>query len=111
MIKKIVKFLLILGLVSPVLFFLNTGFSDSSFWRMAQTTALSLIFSFIFVWPYTKKYISFATGLFIVIMSALFVAGRIESAELFGSSSFGLIMLILISYLPQLIKKGYVEKI
>lgn len=111
MTKKFIKSATIFIFVLPVLLFLNTGFSDSSFWRMAQTTAFSLIFSFILVWPQFKKYILLASGLFIVIMSALFVSGRIENAELFGSSGFGLVLLLLISYVPQLIKKGYIENI
>lgn len=105
------RFIFLLLLITPVLLFLNTGFLGVPFWRMFQTIAFSLVFSSILVWPQVKKYAFLASGFFIVIMVAFFIAGQIESAELLGSSSFGILILVLISYLPQFIKKGYVEKI
>ena len=111
MAKKEIKFVFLLLVILPVLFFLNTGFLDTSFWKIAQTIAFSLIFSFILVWPKVRKYIFLTSGFFIVVMSTLFVAGRMTEAELFGSTGFGLVVLVLIGYLPQFIKKGYVEKI
>lgn len=105
------KFILILLIVLPVLFFLNTGFSDSSWLVRVQTIAFALVFSMILVWPQIRKFILWTAGFLIMAMAALFITGRIENAELFGSSGFGLVILILIAYLPQFIKKGYVEKI
>jgi len=44
-------------------------------------------------------------------MAVFFISGQSGWAEIFGSSGFGLVLLLLISYVPQLIKKGYIEHI
>lgn len=111
MAKKSIRFIIFLACVSPVLFFLNTGFSTDSPLMTYQTLGFCLAISTIFVWPKVRKYLFFLSGLLIILMSVIFIFGRIGLAEAFGSSAFGLILVILLSYLKQFVKKGYVEKI
>lgn len=109
--KKKLKFLLILVLVTPVLFFFNTGFSNGSAWKTFQTIGFSFIFAASLVWSTTRLYFLILSGVLLIFMSVVFILGELSWAEIFGSSSFGLAVLILIIYLPQIIKKGYVEKL
>lgn len=109
--KKKLKFLLILALVTPVLFFFNTGFSNDSAWKTFQTIGFSFVFAASLVWSTTRLYFLILSGVLLIFMSVVFILGELSWAEIFGSSSFGLAVLILIIYLPQIIKKGYVEKL
>lgn len=109
--KKKLKFLLILALVTPVLFFFNTGFSNDSAWKTFQTIGFSFIFAASLAWSTTRLYFLILSGVLLIFMSVVFILGELSWAEIFGSSSFGLAVLILIIYLPQIIKKGYVEKL
>lgn len=109
--KKKLKFLLILALAAPVLFFFNTGFSNDSAWKTSQTIGFSIAFSLSLIWPFSRKYFLILSAVLLVIMVVVFIFGQAGWAEIFGSSSFGLAVLILIIYLPQIIKKGYVEKL
>ncbi len=111
MAKEIIKFLLILIFVLPVLFFLNTGFSNDSLWKTSQTIVFSVLFSLSLIWSFSRKYILILSGLLLIFMAVFFISGQSRWAEIFGSSGFGLVILVLISLLPQFIKKGYVEKI
>lgn len=108
MVKKITKLLIILALVSPVLFFLNTNFSTDLLWKTFQTTGFSIVFSLSLTWPTLRKYLSILSGFLLIFMAILFILGEKGWAEIFGSSAFGLVMLLLISYLPQAIKRGYI---
>lgn len=109
--KKIIKFLLILVFIFPVLLFLNTGFNANPKVILFQTIAFSILFCLSLIWSFLKKYFLFLSGLLLIIMSALSIFGKLAIAELFGSSGYGLLLLLLIAYLPQVIKKGYIEKI
>ncbi|HCB22823.1 hypothetical protein A3H81_01560 [Candidatus Daviesbacteria bacterium RIFCSPLOWO2_02_FULL_38_18] len=111
MVKKITKLLFIFTASFPVLFFLNTGFSTDLLWKTFQTIVFSVLFSLSLVWPVLKKYFLILSGLLLIFMAVFFISGQSGWAEIFGSSGFGLVLLLLISYVPQLIKKGYIEHI
>lgn len=111
MVKKIARFLLIFAAVFPVLFFLNTGFSADAPWKTSQTIGFSVAFSISLVWSTTRLYFLILSGVLLTFMSVVFILGELSWAEIFGSSGFGLVLLLLISYVPQLLKKGYIENI
>lgn len=111
MAKKAVKLVLIFIFVLPVLFFLNTGFSNDPLWKTFQTIGFSFVFASSLVWPATRLYFLILSGVLLTFMSVVFILGELSWAEIFGSSSFGLVLLLLISYVSQLIKKGYIENI
>lgn len=58
-----------------------------------------------------RKYFLILSGLLLILMAVFFIFGQREWAERFGSNAFGLVLLLLISYVPQFIKKGYIENI
>lgn len=111
MVKKIAKLLIIFVLASPVLFFLNTGFSADLPWKTFQTIGFSAAFSTSLVWPVLRKYFLILSALLLIMMPVVFIFGEILWAEIFGSSGFGLILLLILSYIPQFVKKGYIERI
>lgn len=111
MVKKIARFLLIFAAAFPVLFFLNTGFSADASWKTSQTIGFSAAFSISLVWSVLRKYFLILSAALLVIMAVVFIFGQTGLAEIFGSSGFGLVLLLLISYVPQLFKKGYIENI
>lgn len=105
---QIIKFLLISALVLPVLFFLNTNFSTDLQWITFQTTGFSVAFSLSLTWPTLRKYFWVLSVILLIFMAILFTLGEKGWAEIFGSSDFGLVLLLLISYLPQAVKRGYI---
>lgn len=58
-----------------------------------------------------RKTLFILAAVLLILMSLAFVVGKLQWAEKFGSWGFGLVLLLLISYAPQFIKKGYVEKL
>lgn len=111
MVKKITQLLLILALASPVLFFLNTGNSFDPLWKIFQTIGFSAAFSTSLIWPVLRKYFLILSAVLLIMMSVVFILGEILWAEIFGSSGFGMILLLLLSYIPQFAKLGYIERI
>lgn len=111
MTKKAVKSVSIFIFVLPVLFFLNTGFSLDSPWKTLQTIGFSAAFGTSLGWPVLRKYFLILSAILLIMMSVLFIFGELLWAEVFGSSSIGLVLLLLISYVPQFFKKGYIESV
>lgn len=111
MTKKAIKLVLIFIFVLPVLFFLNTGFSADSQWKTFQTIGFSAAFSASLVRPVLRKYFLILSAVLLIMMSVVFILGEILWAEIFGSSGFGLILLLLLSYIPQFAKLGYIESV
>lgn len=98
----------------PVLFYLNVGnaglFNDS-IWRMFQTITFWVVFSLSLIRPSLRKYFFIVSGCLIALMSIFFIFGYIDWSDYFGSSGYGLVVILLVSYLPQLLKLGYIKKI
>ncbi len=63
------------------------------------------------VYPYAKRYVFLLSVILIIVMIPFFVFNLMNKADMLGSTGIGFILLLLISYLPQLIRKGYVEKL
>lgn len=114
--RGIIKFSIVLFLVFPVLIFTQTGLLTDSLEKILQTLFLALAFSLSIIWSILRRYILLSSLLLIIIMAALFIAANetnnlISLADLSGSTGVGLIILMLLTYLPELIKKGQIDKL
>ncbi len=107
LIKILIQFIFIF----PVIFFLNAGSLTDTYWKVAQSVILTVVFIAGLSRPQLKKNI-FLLGLYlIIIMVILYVFGLVDSADLAGSSGVGIITMNLLTYLPELINLGYIKKI
>lgn len=105
MIKRLIYFFPIL----PLMFLLNNG--PEPYWKMIQALFFASVTTAIIVQPKIRKVIFYlALGLFLA-MVFLYIFRLMWLADLAGSTGLGFVVIVLISYLPELIKKGYVEKI
>lgn len=109
--KTIIRAFLILLLVFPIIFFLNTGLSIEIPWKVIQAIILAVVLTTIVIWPGLRKtFFRIALSL-IIIMALLYTVSLLEWAEIIGSTGVGIITVSLLSYLPQMIKLGYIKKL
>lgn len=108
---KILKFLIISFATTPILFFVHTGFMTDSLVKNLQVILFAGTFSFAIVWPVYRKYILLISLFLIIGMVFFFTLDMIYWADVLGSTSIGLVVLVLLSYLPQFVKKGYIENL
>lgn len=110
--KKKFKFFIVVYIANlVVLFLVNTGFEADIWWEDVQTIILASGFSLGIFWAQLRKFILLLSTVFIFVMVILYILKQFEMANLFGSTAIGLFFLSLICYLPQLVRKGYIEKI
>lgn len=108
---KFLKFLTISTLVLPMILFFHTGFLSDSFIKNFQVVVFAIIFGFVIVWPLYRKQIFLASLVLLIGMVILSVANIMEWADMMGSTGVGFITINLVSYLPQMIKLGYIKKL
>ena len=114
--ENIARFLIAFVLLLPLLSFFNTGFLTDSPIKVLQTIVFAASFSLVMVWGFLRKYILIWSLFLLASMVVLYTftsetTNLMAWADLAGSSAMGLVTLTLLSYLPQLIKKGYIEKV
>jgi len=108
---KILKFFIILILILPFIFFFHTGFLVAFNITNLQAALFSMILSSLIVWPVLKKYVFLISAILIIGMLPFFLFNIMDWANIMGSTGIGFVLLLLLSYLPDFIKRGYVEKL
>lgn len=106
-----IKFILIGLIVAPLITFLNTGFANVASLIWIQTAFFIIIFASVLTFPQMRSHYWKAALLLLIIMVAFYIFQNINLANIAGSSSVGIIFILLLSYLPQLVKLGYIKKI
>lgn len=95
----------------PILTFLHTGFMENSWEKMAQVVVFSSSLSINLVWFKSRKITFIISVVLLIVTAILFTFNKMSWADILGSTSVGLVMINLVSYLPQMIKLGYIKKL
>lgn len=100
-----------LSLASVGLFWaLESGFSL----RNGDELLKSIIFAFSLFIALTNKFKKFLlkiATIMLVIMVILYLFWQIPLSGFFGSIGFGILSIFVLSYIPDLVRKGYIEKL
>lgn len=70
----------------------------------AATLSISIVL------PKLRKIILFLSLLLLAVMVLIYLFNMIEIANWIGSLGFGMLFIILATYLPKLLERGYIEK-
>ena len=108
--KLIIRFI-ILPVILTILFnFLEYGFS----WDRADKFILPILLASVtvinFFVPRTRVYFLMLSFVLLAIMVGLYLIDQLTLSTNIGSFGFAVLILVVISYIPELLKKGYIEK-
>lgn len=108
--KKIILITLLFLFSLSIFVILEYGVKLSSFSEIIQPTifALSLVVNS-FSPSYRKFFIVAALVCFCLMLLTYFL-NLLDASNWMGSLGFGVLFITVLSYLPQLIKKGFIEK-
>lgn len=98
-------------LIFPIIFYLHVGASTDPYWKIAQSVIFTIVCVFSISIPKSRKIIFWLGFVLIITMAALYIFHLIDWADLVGSTGFGVIIINLISYIPQLVKLGYIKEL
>lgn len=108
---KTLKFSIIFTFSLPILFFIHTGFMIDSLIRNLQIIFFAVSLAFAIVWPISRRYVFLISLPLIIGMAIFYILDMIYWADILGSTAYGLVILVILSYLPQFIKRGFIEKL
>lgn len=107
---KVILAILLTIILSPVLAIVDSGTDLSKISQFyvpvifAGTFSLSIFFSNI------RKYLLLLSFGFLLLMLFLYFLGHLDLSNWFGSLGFGCLIMVILSYFPELFKHGYIDK-
>ena len=93
-----------------IFFFLNTGFFEKPLWLVLQAAFFALVVLLLFLNRLKRLWLIYFFFALFMGMVASILFENVFVAEVFGSTGFGLIIILLISYLPRFVRDGYLNK-
>ena len=57
-----------------------------------------------------RKYLLIASFALLLLMIFFYLIGQLDTSNWLGSLGFALLIVTIVSYLPQLFKRGYIDK-
>lgn len=104
--KYIIVFILLLLFFSII----DANLSGNINILPVEIFAFALITEILIFWQYFRLVFIICANILFLLMIILFVFNMPEVANVFGSLGFGIFLITALSYLPQLIKYGHIEK-
>ena len=103
-----VLLIVILGLILAII---ETSGDVNKIDQLYNPALFAAIFSLSIFYPKTRKYLFMLSFSLMVIMLLYYLQQQIGIANWFGSLGFGFLVMIVISYFPELVRRGYINKL
>ncbi|MDP2684902.1 MAG: hypothetical protein Q8P20_07765 [bacterium] len=104
------KLILFFTISFVVFYILEYGFAFGSWNKFLGPFLLSGFAAIMFFKPNAKRYILFLIGTCFILMILAYLFNLLDFSNMVGSFGFSLLLVTIVLYLPQIIKKGHVEK-
>lgn len=110
---KMSKFLvsILVFLISlPIFIYLESGFAINSFFDILKPLifSASLIISINTIF---RRFLLMISLIFLSFMVVFYIFWKMDFSNWLGSVGFGMLIIYVLGYLPEIIKKGFVEKL
>lgn len=106
--------LIIKFLATPLLIgffnFLEYGFEWNRIDQFVYPIILTLITLLIFLVSKLRKFFLISSFLILFVMIFLYLLDELNLANIVGSFGFAVLLIVVTSYMPQIVTKGFVEK-
>lgn len=103
--KILIPFLLI------ILFnFLEYGFKWNEAEQFIYPIILMIITLIVFYFSKLRKLFLISSFCILLVMVLLYLTNKLDLANIVGSFGFALLLIVVSAYLPELMKKGFIEK-
>ncbi len=105
------KIILLMIILFGIFYILEYGFSFDSTDKLLKPSLLSAITMIMIFKPSFKHYIIFLISICLVLMIISSILNLLRFSNIVGEFGFSLLVITIILYLPQLIKKGHIERV
>ena len=108
--RKII-FISIIFIISFLLFiYLDDGFDIQAIKQIIQPLFFAFAFTSSVLFANLRRYLLVSSCSLLAILILFYLLQMLEIADWIGRMGFGILFITIFSYLPQFIKRGYIEK-
>lgn len=108
--SKILVAIMILIISFPIFIWLENGFSVKSSLDLVKPIVFSFSAAFSYM-NFYRKFLLISSLFLLTIMIFFYLIWKIDLSNWFGSLGFGILIIYTLGFIPQLLKKGYIEKL
>lgn len=107
---KVVQGIIIFTVSLFVFYFLEFESSLAKVESLIQPLFFAASLAICIIRPHFRKIILIASVILLAVMIFTYLFNQINIANWIGSLGFGMLFIILATYLPELLRRGYIEK-
>lgn len=107
---KIFYFLLVILFAFPIFQILNDGVLSLNFINIINPFIYAAVLAICLFYSGIKEYVLITSLTLLIFMIIFYLSGSMSLAEWTGNLGFGILLITIFTYLPQLIKQGYIER-
>lgn len=108
--SKILIAIMILIISFPIFIWLENGLAIKGSSDLIKPVIFSFSASFAYI-NFKRRLLLILSMIMLFIMVIFYLFWQIDLANWFGSLGFGMLVIYTLGHIPQLLKKGYVEKL
>lgn len=114
--KKVKNFVAVLITVLLIWIFiilsfgLNVNLLEIALFKFIQPVIFAVAAAICIFFTFLRKYLLMVSLALLIFMILTYLFNLFDFANWTGSLGFGILTIVVFSYIPQLIKKGYIEK-
>lgn len=111
------KRILVLKIIAIFIFFtlffilIDGEWPVENFYKIIQPLIFSLSVLIIILKPSLKKNLLFISGSMLLLMIIFYLFNQLMIANWIGSLGFGIVVITIAGYLPEIIQRGYIENL
>lgn len=107
---KIIQGIIIFIVSLFVFYFLEFESSLAKVESLIQPLFFAATLSICIIRPHFRKIILIASAILLAVMIFTYLFNQLNIANWVGSLGFGILIVTIASYIPELVKKGYIER-
>lgn len=114
--KKVKNFVAVLITIPFIWIFIILGFGlnvnllEIALFKFIQPVIFAVTATICIFFPFLRKYLLMVSLTLLIFMILTYLFNLFDFANWTGNLGFGILAIVVFSYIPQLLKKGYLEK-
>lgn len=107
---RIILMFLLTAILTAILAFIDSDGDINDINQFYSPVILAFSFTISYFYPNIRKKLLIFSFILMLLMLVFYFTQHLDISNWFGSLGFGSLIFIIVSYLPELIRKGYVDR-
>lgn len=110
-IKPLINYFILPIILAVIFNFLEYGLVWDRYYKFLYPIGLAIFFTLNLSIPKFRKFSLILSFSMLLLMIMLYLFGELNLSNIVGSAGIAALLIVLVNYLPEFLKKGYLEKL